>query len=117
MITFLAVLVGQVFFRASSTLDASRFLGALGGANGLGFDLHALPTHAYAVFLLLPVVWFFPNTQEILGQVDTVRANIFSGSRLAQWQPDLKWAGALGILMILVLWYMTNTSAFLYFQF
>ena len=117
MMTFAAVLVGQVFFRASSTRDAAGFLGALCGANGIAFDIRAQPTHAYAVLLLLPVVWFFPNTQEILGQVDVVRANIFSGSRLARWQPNLKWAGALGILMILVLWYMTDTSAFLYFQF
>jgi hypothetical protein len=67
--------------------------------------------------LALPVIWCFPNTQEILRQVSTVRANIFGSGTLMMWRPNWLWASSLGSLLIAALWYMTDTSSFLYFQF
>ena len=117
-LTFLAVLIGQIFFRASSTHDALVMLAALGGWNGIeGAATQALPSHEYFVLCLLPVIWFFPNTQEILGQAKTVRASILDRIKLVRWRPNWVWAFSLGALSIGVLWYMTDTSTFLYFQF
>ncbi len=118
VLTALAVLMGQIFFRAASTHDALQMLWALCGLGSFGFAMHSeLSARAYLVLLLLPVVWYFPNTQELLGQTKSVRENIFGTTQLVYWRPSLAWALASGILFVTVLWYMTNTSAFLYFQF
>jgi D-alanyl-lipoteichoic acid acyltransferase DltB (MBOAT superfamily) len=116
-LTFLAVLVGQVFFRAASTPDALTLLGGLCGFNGAVGPTHPLHSwHAYLVFLLFPVVWLCPNTQEILGQAKA-RAAVFFGSGFTEWQPNWAWAGGIGAMLVAVLWYLTEPSTFLYFQF
>jgi alginate O-acetyltransferase complex protein AlgI len=117
-LTFLAVLVGQIFFRASSTHDALLILAALGGWKDIDHTAtQSLPFHEYFVLCLLPVIWFCPNTQEILGQATTVRASILDRISVLRWQPNWVWALSLGILFAGVLWYMTDTTSFLYFQF
>jgi alginate O-acetyltransferase complex protein AlgI len=117
-LTFLAVLIAQVFFRSASTHNALEVVADLIGQHGVGFDeLRKQPLHAFLFVFALPVIWCFPNTQEVLRQVSTVRANIFGSSTLAAWRPNWIWACSLGSLVIVVLWYMTDTSSFLYFQF
>lgn len=119
-LTFLAVLVAQVFFRAASSADAWTLLTRLAGWHGTALaaaEPLTLGKHALVALLFLPVVWFCPNTQEILGQTKSVRKNVFGSLKLAQWRPNLLWATSLGCAFIAVLWYMTNTSSFLYFQF
>jgi D-alanyl-lipoteichoic acid acyltransferase DltB (MBOAT superfamily) len=118
LLTFGAVLMAQIFFRASSTHNALQMLAGLFGRNGLGLQAaHSMNPHALFVFAMLPVVWFFPNTQEILGQTETIRPNVFGTGHSALWRPNMVWAGVLGALFVGVLWYMSDTSAFLYFQF
>ena len=46
-----------------------------------------------------------PNTQEILRQVSTARANIFGSSTLVTWRPNWIWVIGLGSMLIAVLWY------------
>ena len=119
-LTFVCVLVAQVFFRAASTHDALTVLAALSGFGGGGFAPVRIHTaHAYVVFLLLPVVWLLPNTQEILGQVPlSPTASILrSWVPVMQWRPTFAWAVALGAALVAVLWNMADTSTFLYFQF
>jgi alginate O-acetyltransferase complex protein AlgI len=117
-LTFLAVLLAQVFFRATSTRNALDVVAGLIGRHGLGVEQFGKqPLHAFLFVFALPVIWCFPNTQEILRQVSTIRTNIFGASTLAIWRPNWVWASGLGSLLIAVLWYMTDTSSFLYFQF
>jgi alginate O-acetyltransferase complex protein AlgI len=121
LVTFVAAMVGEVFFRAASTADALRILAGMAGRNGIASN-PAVPgalhnAHGYLAIMLLPVVWFFPNTQEILGQAKAVRANIFRVATVSLWRPNLMWATSLAVAFITVLWYMTDTSSFLYFQF
>ncbi len=98
--------------------NALDVVAGLIGRHGLGLEeLGEQPSHSFLFVLALPVIWFFPNTQEILRQVSTIRANIFGSSTLAMWRPNWVWATGLGSLLIAVLWYMTDTSSFLYFQF
>lgn len=66
---YVQVLVALVFFRASSMSAATAMLADLTGRHGAG-QLSALSDGALA-FALLPVVWFLPNTQTILGQEPT----------------------------------------------
>jgi hypothetical protein len=119
-LTFMGVLVAQVFFRAASTHDALTVLAALSGFGGSGFaPVRIHSSHAYVVLLLLPVVWLLPNTQELLGQVPLSRtASVLrSWVPAMQWRPSFAWAVALGAALVAVLWNMADTSTFLYFQF
>jgi D-alanyl-lipoteichoic acid acyltransferase DltB (MBOAT superfamily) len=139
LMTFLAVCVAQVFFRSTSTHDAFALLAGMVGLNGLGVThvtaasavshswlAHStslarsaplLPSTAAIVFLLFPIVWFLPNTQEILGQARVARREIVNLTYRIAWQPTVFWATSLALVFIAVLWRMTNTSTFLYFQF
>jgi alginate O-acetyltransferase complex protein AlgI len=116
-LTFLAVLAGQVFFRSASTGDACEVIGALLGLQTAPAHVGGTVTNHELLFLLaLPIVWLFPNTQEILGQAsEPLPRNSWRSALL--WKASLPWAGALGSALIAVLWYMTDTSSFLYFQF
>jgi hypothetical protein len=93
-------------------------LGTLVGLHGFGLtSLRSEPLHAYFFILLLPVIWFFPNTQEIMGYAKNVRPNLLTKAQLVSWKPNLLWAASLSVMTIVAFWYMTDTSSFLYFQF
>ncbi|HEV2647002.1 MAG TPA: MBOAT family O-acyltransferase [Acidobacteriaceae bacterium] len=66
---YLQVTFALIFFRAESTHSAFALLADLFGRHGHGtFDELLAGALAFALF---PIVWFFPNTQQILGQEPT----------------------------------------------
>jgi alginate O-acetyltransferase complex protein AlgI len=120
LITFLAVVVGWVFFRAQSATDALHLLATMAGANGvalpLGFERYLagwLPAGVVfvqpqggmsgilLVALLLVGAAVLPNTQQIM----------------AGFQPLRRWALSGGVLAAFSLMSMNRVSEFLYFQF
>lgn len=150
-LTFLCVVVGWVYFRADSMSAAhsvlhsmvggagislpSRLSGNLGALevwlvqNGISFqgmfvnslvDWNAF--WAYWLPLLLIVVWFAPNTQQIASRY---RPAIATYSRLEErlknsrleWAPTPVWALAIAILGVWAILSLTQMSEFLYFQF
>jgi alginate O-acetyltransferase complex protein AlgI len=142
LFTFGAVTVGWVFFRAASFDDALAILRGMGGLNGVSLPaaaaLHLGPLTSllehwgvtfelgggarflrqYAwIAALLPLVWFAPNTQEIMGHFRP--ALDFRGQaplRLA-WRPTLKWSAAVAALAVGGLLSLSRPSEFLYYQF
>jgi hypothetical protein len=130
LLTYLAVLVGQIFFRASSAQAALKILAELAGLHGAnlqGADLpavsfhgnHAQPLHAVTVVLLFVVCWAFPNTQQIMAQFEPSISKFEPGSaRIWRWQPTLAWAGVIALLFIATLGgRLGDPARFLYFQF
>ncbi|MGI4830054.1 MAG: MBOAT family O-acyltransferase [Janthinobacterium lividum] len=127
LLTFAAVLLAQVFFRAESTSSALAMLaGALGLHHGRvpGIDTAAYtPGHAtllpIAVGLL--IVWTLPNTQQILSRfhpaLELTQADKTGGRLRFLWQPNLAWGLCLGLTLFAVLVKMENPTSFLYFQF
>jgi alginate O-acetyltransferase complex protein AlgI len=116
LLTYACVLIALVFFRASSTESALQYLSGMMGLHGTSWHDDAIkPSRALLAAIGLAIVWFLPNTQEILGQKDTA---IPRGrwSWLA-WQPTLQWSLAMGFLFFLGLLFVDNTATFLYFQF
>jgi alginate O-acetyltransferase complex protein AlgI len=120
LITFLAVVVGWVFFRASSASDAMQLLATMAGAkgfalpqglerslsgwlpSGISFVDHPGGTaDLMLVALLLVCAVSLPNTQQIL----------------AGFQLRRRWAVGGGVLAALSLMSMNRVSEFLYFQF
>jgi D-alanyl-lipoteichoic acid acyltransferase DltB (MBOAT superfamily) len=119
-LTYLAVVVAQVFFRADSTRGALAILSAMFGLHGL--NVHSgLPMKAFAVFALFPFVWLLPNIQQLMGQVEAhAQQDNSLGARMAralQWRPNWAWCAALACTLLAALFYLTDTTSFLYFQF
>jgi D-alanyl-lipoteichoic acid acyltransferase DltB (MBOAT superfamily) len=125
LITFSCVLVGQVFFRASSARDAFYVLGSLvgfhHGASFAGASLPSMTVPANSpwalIVLVFLVVWTLPNTQEILGQSETgeTRRSLFLSN--LRWQPGLVWCCGMIVLITASLALMFASTSFLYFQF
>ncbi len=124
-LTYLAVLVGAVVFRAPSLGVAGQMLGAMAGLHGLGLPAAlggrgALQAGRVIVWLgaLYAIVWGAPNTQQIMRgfapALGTVRAGPLP--RLA-WRPSLPWAVVMGGSAALGLLSLGGTSEFLYFRF
>jgi alginate O-acetyltransferase complex protein AlgI len=142
--TFVVVVIGWVFFRATNFEDAVSILRGMVGMNGIAlpaaFAAHAGPAFravveqlgvnlqlgggSHSVFqylwigVLLPFVMFAPNTQEILGRFQPAldyRAGA-SASRLA-WRPASAWAIATAVVTACGLLTLTRVSEFLYWQF
>ncbi len=115
LLTFLCVLVGQVFFRANSTGDANAVLLTLIGWRSQA-GVAVRPQSVLLLLALAAVVWLAPNTQEILGQGDGS-----CGSTLRWLQPRFtyswRWAFAVGTLLFGAILFVSNSSTFLYFQF
>ncbi len=142
LLTYVCVVVAQVFFRANSTRDAVALIGGMFGRNGLGLPvpiaahLHlahaawagtlggttaaagiAFSLKALAALALFPVVWALPNTQEILGQQELRGGfSAWVATRL-KWRPNWAWGVALGATLLAVLAYISYSTSFLYFQF
>jgi D-alanyl-lipoteichoic acid acyltransferase DltB (MBOAT superfamily) len=114
--TYMCVLIAQVFFRASSTVAAIQYLSGMFGLHGSNWHDPAIkPSRVLLAVLGLLLVWFPPNTQQILGQAD---ASIPAGRwSWMTWRPSLKWSVAIGLLFFVSMLYIQNTATFLYFQF
>jgi alginate O-acetyltransferase complex protein AlgI len=125
---YLQVTFALIFFRSESMHASLALIGDLFGRNGAG-RLDELLAGGFA-FALFPIVWFFPNTQQILGQETgpdgtasspgTPNVNpppapsIFSRLR---WTPNAAWAFVMFVLFFAILANLDSTARFLYFQF
>jgi D-alanyl-lipoteichoic acid acyltransferase DltB (MBOAT superfamily) len=145
LLTFLCVLIGQVFFRSSNLHSSLQMLFSMIGAHGVALPtqlLHVLgpvgsaglrsrillATHwskadlrtGLQLIALLFVVWALPNTQQILGKYARRDSAATAGEEAAarwNWQPGMLWAASFSVVLIVCLLLMQNPSRFLYFQF
>jgi len=142
--TFVAVVVGWVFFRATSFDDAISILRGMAGLNGVSLPAAlasyldpslrttlehwgvAFPLGGGSRFLfqylwiiaLFPLAMLAPNTQEILGRfqpaLDFRREGVTSS---LAWRPTPAWAGFVAVVTACGLLSLTRVSEFLYYQF
>ena len=142
-ITFLAVLVGWVFFRAQSLDGALSILRAMIGLNGVtlpdAIAIHAPPAATWLtkfgvtftpgggrdflmnfvwVVALLPVVFLAPNTQQIMQRFQPA-LDYFSTNDYIRltWSAQRRWAVVMAFVLACGLLSLTRPSEFLYFQF
>jgi len=140
-ITFLAVVVAWVCFRAPDFHTAQSMVGSMVGLNGVvlpgrslfspelagaieSFGIHFGPAPLFYglesiwgwIAALWAVAWFAPNSQQILAAHHPVLEEVEYKGWL-RWQPNKAWL----IIVVMVLLYsiteMEKVSEFLYFQF
>ncbi len=142
-LTFLLGVVGWVFFRASSVASALSLVKAMAGLqgvqlpSGIGLRLGSLgvwlegqgmvftPASGHALVMnfvwaaaLLPLVFFAPNTQQIMRRFQPA---LHYGGNMhpapLAWQPTTRSALALSVVLALGLLSLSRPAEFLYFQF
>ncbi len=145
-LTFFAVVVAWVFFRATSMDAAFAVLQGMAGLNGIempfkwltglgaagdwlsqhGVRFRDAPTFAGGTLINwlvagLAIVWFAPNTQEIMERFDPAldyRPEARASMPWLRWQPTTRWALAMTLVAYFGLLYMSSGfSEFIYFQF
>jgi alginate O-acetyltransferase complex protein AlgI len=128
---YLQVTFALIFFRSDSLAAAFALLHDMAGAHGLG-HLGAILEGSLA-FALFPVVWLFPNTQQILNQETGPHGTPPHPTALAapavnplpaptivrslHWSPTLPWAVVMAVLFFAILANLGTNAPFLYFQF
>jgi D-alanyl-lipoteichoic acid acyltransferase DltB (MBOAT superfamily) len=127
LLTFLAVLLAQIFFRAAGVHDGLAFVaGALGlhSAAAVAADpLHYAPApgRLLSIALGLTIVWCCPNTQQILARfkpaLEVTGADRKPALLHLSWRPSPAWALVLGVVLFYTVVKMQDPSSFLYFQF
>ncbi len=112
---YLQVSLALIFFRANSLHSAFAMLHDLIGHNGAGHIGNLLD--AAFGFALFPVVWFMPNTQQILGEEPLGAAAPSAILPRLRWSPTLGWGIVMAVLFFAVLANIGSPAPFLYFQF
>ncbi len=146
-ITFIAVAVAWVFFRAESLTSALSILKGMVGLNGVVLMEQWLPKlgafgdyliaigvefgHPFyytnfpeAKFVLIAtflIAWCLPNTHEIMAKYETALVHSALKQTTPQtwcsWSPNLRWAILGGLVFAISLAKFNKLSEFLYFQF
>ena len=125
---YLQVAFALIFFRSESLGAAFRLIADMAGRHGSG-TMEQLLAGSFA-FALFPIVWFFPNTQQILGQDIGPRcAPALSGPahinpqpaavlwNWIRWQPNTAWLLVMVVIFFASLANLDPHAQFLYFQF
>jgi hypothetical protein len=143
-VTFLAVVVGWVFFRSPDLTTAGRVLEAMAGHNGIvipeglefalrpavplleglgvrfgaGSGSLLLSTWLWVTGLLI-CIFFAPNTQQIMARFEPVLDAPIDLGRAGRWvwAPSARWAIAVAIVLFVGIVSITRISEFLYWQF
>ena len=142
-LTYFAVLVAQVFFRAPSVHDALRFLRGMAGRYGLfnhmslpqglpsttsgsllGF-LHATGLHGEGILhlafvcALFLIVWTMPDSLQLMNRYQPTLSRLpsLTSPIPLEWRPNLAWGIAFGLVATIALLEITGMTEFLYFRF
>ncbi len=126
LLTFIAVVIAWVFFRAESMDAALVIFKGMIGLNGVSLPDSLSTETILLMILLLIIAWFMPNTQEWMELYYTDRNIEISENnsnynphfwKRLQWKPNTLWAVITSIMTTISLLHLTKVSEFLYFQF
>jgi alginate O-acetyltransferase complex protein AlgI len=133
LVTFLAVVIAWVFFRAKTLAGAWQMLGALFGVEAgssayvspgilrvmdlpiLIGEEHLLMIGGGAVMVMLAIAVRLPNVPQIFGYREYRRVR--EPSAWPRWRPNLAWALLSALALAISLFGMWQKLEFLYFQF
>jgi hypothetical protein len=143
-ITFAAVVVAWVTFRAETMQGVVGMYRAMAGLNGFslpgnldalvimlnrwipdayivaqGFGEFGGPTDFLKLLGLLGIVWLMPNTIELMRtHHPALGTETFRLDKFSvEWTPTLRWAILIAVMAVVAISDLTKVSEFLYFQF
>jgi D-alanyl-lipoteichoic acid acyltransferase DltB (MBOAT superfamily) len=121
LITFLAVVLAWVFFRAHTFHGALAVLRGMAGLSGMTSPGLVKPSAAIFVALLLALAVLAPNTQEILrrylpASIYTIPEPDGAGRNLV-WSPTARTVLMAGAVLAIAVLLLPKATEFLYFQF
>ena len=124
VITFLAVVVSWVFFRAESFSAGMNIILAMSDiSSATGINSSNLSKlHILLILVAIFIVWFMPNTQTLVFKSNEKLLKghyqwmSFINNKL-QWTPSISWGVIIGMMFTLTLIILERKSEFLYFQF
>ncbi len=113
VLTFLAVVIAWVFFRADNMASALYVLSKMADPSQIMFDRDEM---ANAVFVMVyaGLAWFAPNTQAIMGYDHTSRT---VGDTLGAWSPRPAFLYASAVVLAFGILGIQQHSEFIYFRF
>jgi alginate O-acetyltransferase complex protein AlgI len=126
MLTYAAVVVAQVFFRAESVDNAFALLAGMAGlrgfagglAGGWAYEFGSAPLTLLRLSCYFAIVWIMPNVQEIMTKYPAALAQAKPGQLIGlQWEPTRRWAIASGLIAGFAILDLSSHTEFLYFQF
>ena len=114
-ITFLAVVIAWVLFRAETFGGALSLVRSMFGLNGFqGASINVIGLFQWGFLcLLVAITWFVPNSQELVG---ITRVQSTRHKRLL-WSPSVSWALGISVLSIACLMSLAEVREFLYYNF
>ncbi|MCX7140162.1 MAG: MBOAT family protein [Proteobacteria bacterium] len=122
LLTFVAVVVAWVFFRADSLAAAQAMLEGMAGMHGITKAdpyYYGMP-ELKGLLLMFVIAWGLPNAQQLLHRyrpvIATYADEILAPGRLS-WRPSAAWALLTSALLIAAAVNLTHVSEFLYYQF
>lgn len=122
-LTFLAVVIAWIFFRADSVYDAYSLLYTMSGLKGLSLPLVISSKLSFlqSVGISFQIPIYFPSERTItLSLVLLVICACFKNSHQLfddNFKPSLKWFFFILTILIWSVYSLSNVSEFLYFQF
>ncbi len=124
LLTYVAALVAQVFFRAASAGDAVELLAGMTGLHagpvlsGWAYNFGSATQQVGRVAAYFAIVWLMPNSQQIMAKFPAALGQIASGRhRILEWSPSVRWAVPVGLAAALAIASLSQHTEFLYFQF
>ncbi|MGJ3252727.1 MAG: MBOAT family O-acyltransferase [Elainellaceae cyanobacterium] len=138
VVTFVAVVVAMIFFRATDIDDATTIIASMIGQNGFSIADGALfPNQLFSnaklgllsLIVVMSIAFFFPNTQEwfskyspALGYQPAVSKKhkfrwVIHLQEYLSWQPNQFWAMITAGIAVTSFLGLSGVSEFIYFQF
>ena len=121
VLTFFAVSISMVLFRAPTVAAALQVLHGLIGGNGVGIASPEFAQDAPWILALLFVAVALPNSLELLARWEPAlgfkrHADGLPGRWLA-WHPSVTWSFAIATVAVVTVMRLGGKSEFLYWQF
>jgi len=135
VLTFIAVVVGWVFFRAENISSAIRLIYGMAGLNGVSQSrTQGMYSFSFALLCIgFAITWLLPNVRQIflryrptcedIGRTEQphISEDKFSNRmlRFLEWRPTTLQGVFYGVLFFIAIIHLvsTNESEFLYYQF
>lgn len=147
LLTFLAVVIAWVFFRAESFTAAQEVLKGMAGLNGFvlgknhesylgplahGLSILGVEYTSRSLFSMFSVIWFFflfpfilllPNSQEWLSENSRAPSPIgkfslrYWHNAIPVWKANALWGSVVAIALVAGIGWLGGPSEFLYFNF